>query len=57
MTDEEKLTEIFKHLDNITNYIQKLERDIKDLESMCRAAGYSDEQIKYRTPYIEIMGD
>jgi hypothetical protein len=30
---------------------------ITALEGMCRHAGYSAEQIKYATPYIEVMGE
>lgn len=32
------------------------EKRIARLEAMLRAAGYSDEQIKAGTPYIEVMG-
>jgi hypothetical protein len=33
-----------------------MRRRIAELEAMLRAAGYSDEQIKAGTPYIELMG-
>lgn len=29
---------------------------IEALEAMCRAAGYSDQQIAAGTPYVELMG-
>lgn len=36
--------------------VTKREDRIRALELMCKQAGYSEEQIKNATPYIEIMG-
>ena len=42
--------------DELGTIIAEQTRRIRSLEAMCRAAGYSREQIEAGTPYIEVMG-